>query len=60
VVKFLAPLPGTKLLAIEYFLANVTKPFIVLFSCYFYFSYLIALVVLVKVLVGIFRSLCEV
>jgi len=31
VVKFLAPLPGTKLLTIEYCLTNVTKHFIILF-----------------------------
>jgi len=51
---------GTKLLTIEYCLKNVTKRFIVLFCCYFSFSCLIVLVVLVKVFVGIFPSLREV
>jgi len=51
-------LSGTKLLTIEYCLKNVTKHFscfaFFLFSCYFSFSCLIALVVLVKVLAGFF------
>ena len=63
-IKCLAPLPGTKLLTIEYCHKNMTKHvycfalfcFLVIFS----FSCLIALVVLVKVLIRIFSSLCEV
>jgi len=63
-IKFLALLPGTKLLTIEFCLKNMTKHFycfaLFCFFVIFSFSYLIVLVMLVKVLVGIFPSLCEV